>query len=62
MICGLCTRCLVVCGQLLCEKQTVLGRSKIASTSYQLKRTNTIFVQGCERESVCVCVCVWLIG
>ena len=54
MICGLCTRCLVVCGQLLCEKHTVLERNKIASTSYQLKCTYTIFVLGC----VCVCVCV----
>ncbi len=64
VICGLCTRCLVVCGQLLCEKHTVLGRSKIASTSYQLKCTYTIFVQECVRESgcvfvgVCLCECV----
>ena len=41
---------MVVRGQLQCEKHTVTGFKK--QKSYQLKRTNTIFVQGC----VCVCV------
>ena len=47
---------MVVRGQQLCEKHIVTGFKK--QKSYQLKRKNTIFVQGC----VCVCMCAWKEG